>query len=58
MNLPLLTNITVTGLIMKPSLVALNGEPIKFTFIEGTTFKLYVSDLSINMDTEFQLVWV
>ena len=57
MNLPLLTNVTVTGMLYKPSFVALDGVPIKFGFYEGATFKMFLTGLAINMDDEFQLIW-
>jgi hypothetical protein len=49
--------VTITGVIGIPALVALNGEPIKYTYDVGDSIKLYVSNLSINMDTEFTLKW-
>lgn len=51
-------NVTVTGVLSIPSVVALDGRPVKFTFTEGKTFKLVVNNLSINMDTEFHLGWI
>lgn len=57
-NLPLLKNVTVIGVPSKPSVVALDGRPIQFTFVEGNTFKLMVNNLAVNMDTEFHLSWI
>lgn len=58
MKLPLLKNVTVVGLESIPSVVALEGRPVHFTFTEGKTFKLMVNNLDINMDTEFHLSWI
>ena len=56
---PLLTSITVTGLLHIPTTVALNGNPIEsFNFVAGQTFKLFITNLSISMDTEFNLTWI
>ena len=58
MNLPLLMDVIITGLLNKPSVVALDGKPLNFTFSEGETFKLMVNNLFINMDTAFNLAWI
>ena len=57
-KLPHLKSVTVLGVINRPTVVALDGRPVKYTFTEEDTFKLIVDDLSINMDTQFHLGWM
>ena len=54
----MLRNVTILGLAERPSVVALDGVPKNFTFIEGVTFKLIITDLFVSMDKEFTLNWL
>jgi len=57
-DVPLLQNITILGILARPSVVALDGVPKNFTFTEGVTFKMVLTDLSIDMSKEFLLNWL
>jgi len=53
-----LQNVTILGLLSKPTVVALNGVPKNFTFFEGIVFKMVLTNLNINMDKDFDLNWM